>query len=88
MGVDFEEQVVPVEMKIIENPGGAVTRAFISMGIAHTPKDARIVMIIVALIALTGSGYVAYGALNKKTPPLTDQQKQVIKIQLDSVVRQ
>ena len=86
MGVNFEEPHVPLSMKVPGITAGPVSNFFISLGLARSPKEARVVMIVVACIAFAASVYFFF-AWNSAPAPLTQEEREAVRAELDSVVR-
>lgn len=85
MAVNFEEPQVPLAMKLPGISAGPVSRFFISLGLARTPKDARMVMLVFACIAFAASVY--FLTLRTSTSvTLTPEEKAQVQQELDSVV--
>ena len=86
MAVNFEEPRVPLSMKVPGIGAGPVSRFFISLGLARTPREARIVMVAVACIAFAASVYF-FVAGNSSPTPLSQAERDSVQQELDSVVR-
>ena len=61
--VQFEEQQVPLAMRVVEPKSGAVTRLVIALHLARTVRDAQIVMIILGILFLGVSVYILFKPL-------------------------
>jgi hypothetical protein len=79
MAVQFEEEAVPLAMKMPEPQTGSVTKFFISLGLAKTARDAQVIMVIVAAILLGVAAYIfIIFTLTPTTKPLTQEELQQV----------
>jgi hypothetical protein len=80
MAVQFDEQAVPVSMKMPVERAGAITRFFLSTGVAKSARDAQIIMVVIAVLLIAGAAYIvsASSVFKPSTTPLTPQQLQEV----------
>jgi hypothetical protein len=80
MAVEFEEQSVPVSMKMPVERSGAVTKFFLSIGLAKNVRDAQIIMTVVAVLMIAIAAYIVFtsSAFRSAAPSLTPQQLQQV----------